>query len=600
MRHFSSRYGYILSLATIVAALLTGCGGSGGSGTNPPPPTITLTGAGFAGAQTNMGAYAIAGQQGFTFVVSGTGFTITSKIEWNGTPLTTSFADSADLNAPVTAAMVAVPGSASITVHDTATGATSNTLPFYIASPAAATAGVIQMITVAPDGTPANNSSLVEPSISATGRYVSFQSAATNLGAGPSSVYQQIYERDTCIGAPAGCTPSTIPISVTYDGSAPDHHSRTSSISGDGRYVAFDTDADNILPNSSACDTGLVYSSCVFVRDTCIGAPAGCTPSTIPVNVDANNNILGGNNPGISPDGRYVTFDYNPSDTSGDSLTGAPITYLRDTCLGAPPGCTPSTQVASQSAAGVIGNRGGGPQNVNTGGRYVVFEDFSTNLVPNDPNADGTIMLRDTCIGAPAGCAPSVTDESPGYGGAAPNNMPDGAAPSISADGRFVAYASDATNLVAQSVSWGTVYVRDNCFGAAAGCTPNTSLASIGNDGSLSNCGENNQSMSADGRFIAFASLASNLVPGDQFPACGWKDIFVRDTCFGAPAGCNPSTVRVSVTNYPYFDVESNAINDYPQISGDGHYLVFMSSSTNYLPTGGNGLLMVYLAATGF
>ncbi len=497
--------------------------------------------------------------------------------------------------------MVAAPGSARITVHDAATGVTSNALPFYIASPAAATAGVVQMITVAPDGTPANVSSLVAPSISATGRYVAFRSAATNLGAGVSSSYQQIYERDTCIGAPAGCTPSTIPISVTYDGSPPDHHSRTFSISGDGRYVAFDADADNILPNSSACDTGLVYSSCVFARDTCIGAPAGCIPSTIPVNVDGNNNVLGGNSPGISPDGRYVTFDYNPSDTSGNSLNGSPITYLRDTCLGAPPGCTPSTQVASQSATGVVGNEGGGPQNVSSGGRYVVFKDFSTNLIPGDPNADGTIMVRDTCIGAPAGCAPNVTDESLGYGGVAPNQTPDGeTVPSISGDGRFVVFASDATNLVAQSVSWMAAYVHDNCFGAPAGCTASTALASIGNDGSLPNCSTNNSSSSETGRFIAFASLASNLVPGDQFSACGWKDIYVRDTCFGAPAGCNPSTVRVSVTNYPYFDVESNAINDYPQIGGDGHYVVFMSSSTNYLATGGNGLLMVYLAKTGY
>jgi hypothetical protein len=98
----------------------------------------------------------------------------------------------------------------------------------------------------------------------------------------------------------------------------------------------------------------------------------------------------------------------------------------------------------------------------------------------------------------------------------------------------------------------------------------------------------------------AWLWLASNLVPGDTFAANGWKDIFVRDTCFGAPAGCTPSTVRVSVSNASYFAQQSNGINDYPHISADGHYVVFLSAATNYLSSGGNGYTMVYLAKTGF
>lgn len=75
----------------------------------------------------------------------------------------------------------------------------------------------------------------------------------------------------------------------------------------------------------------------------------------------------------------------------------------------------------------------------------------------------------------------------------------------------------------------------------------------------------------------------------------------MRDTCIGAPAGCTPSTVRVSVANYTNnFDTQADGISDYPQISGDGHYVVFMSSATNLLSTGGNGYEMVYLAKTGY
>lgn len=174
--------------------------------------------------------------------------------------------------------------------------------------------------------------------------------------------------------------------------------------------------------------------------------------------------------------------------------------------------------------------------------------------------------------------------------------------PPISGDGRVVAFSTNGTNLVSQSVmGFGNTYVHDTCNGVSSGCTPSTSLASLANDGSIANQGSNNEAMSADGRFVAFASLASNLVPGDTFAPAAWKDIFVRDTCFNAPMGCVPNTVRVSVTNTPNPQTESNAISDYPAISADGHYIVFLSAATNFLPgVTGNGHTMVYLAKTGF
>lgn len=537
----------------------------------------------------------VAGVPGFTLLASGTGFTATSVIEWNGNPLTTLFGTSTDINAQISAAMVAAPGTVSITVYDTASGATSNTLPFGIASPAAATAGVVQMITVAPDGTPANDDSLVAPAISATGRYISFQSAATNLGAGVTSGYQQIYERDTCIGAPAGCVPSTIPISVTYDGSPVNGHSRRSSISGDGRYVAFESSAGNILAESTICNA-YAGDACDYIRDTCIGAPAVCQPSTSMISSTLNGDPVGGGGPSISPDGRFVGFN------STGAAPGINNVFLRDTCNGAPAGCVPSTILISQSSTGTVGNANSDSLAVNSGGRFVVFGSYANNLIPNDTSIWSDFFLRDTCIGAPAGCVPSTTRENVTTNGAQGNGGVDFyLPPAISSDGRFLAMSTDDTNLFSVADPNGGVILRDTCFGAPAGCTPATSLASIGNDGSIPNLAGGMAAMSADGRFIAFPSLASNLVPGDTFPPGGWEDIFVHDTCFGAPAGCAPSTVRVSVANYANnFATQSNAVNDYPQISGDGHYVVFMSSSTNYLASGGNGHEMVYLAKTGY
>jgi hypothetical protein len=171
----------------------------------------------------------------------------------------------------------------------------------------------------------------------------------------------------------------------------------------------------------------------------------------------------------------------------------------------------------------------------------------------------------------------------------------------LSSDGRFLAFSTLAYNLVSQPANvFGGIYLRDTCNGATSGCTPMTNLVGVGNDGSLPNAGGNNTSISATGRYIAFASLASNLAPGDTFAPNSWKDIFVRDTCFGVTTGCTPSTVRVSVSNWSYLGQQSNAINDYPRISADGHYVVFLSASTNYLSSSSNGNSMVYLTKTGF
>jgi Tol biopolymer transport system component len=571
-----------------------GSGGSGGGGTG----SATLAQVGSLGATYSGGSWVVAGEGGFTLLANGTGFTSSSVIQWNATSLTTQFGSSTDINAPVTAAMIAQPGTVSITVHDTAANTTTAALPFGIASPAAATAGVIALITVAPGGAPANNNSLVEPSISATGRYVSFQSSATNLGAGITSGYQQIYERDTCIGAPSGCLPSTIPISVTYDGSPVDNPSRDSSVSDDGRYVAFDSQASNII----ASEPSFCYSTpgdvCAYLRDTCVGATSECTPSTTLVSSLLDGEPAGGGNPTISPDGRYV--GYNSTGTS----SGTNNVYLTDTCNSAPAGCVPGTILISQSSIGVIGDTTSGFQDVNSGGRYVSFVSYAKNLLSSTSNAGNPdLFLRDTCISAPAACIPTTLQEDVSTSGVPANGgaLDTFSNPSISSDGRFLSFTTLATNLVTQNVNgYGNVYLRDTCNGATVPCTPSTVIASLGNDGSISNAGENNSSISATGRFVAFASLASNLVPGDTFGPGGWKDIFVRDTCFGSPAGCTPGTVRVSVSNSTGFAVQSNGINDYPRISKDGHYVVFLSASTNYLSVPGNGYDMVFIAKTGW
>jgi hypothetical protein len=303
----------------------------------------------------------------------------------------------------------------------------------------------------------------------------------------------------------------------------------------------------------------------------------------------------------MSPDGRFVAFQSNVANLAGGAPGGYPITYLRDTCTGAPAGCTPATILIAQSTAGTPADSNSIAEMVSANGRYVTFSSYAHNLGGLNSGNQPGVFLRDTCINVPTGCTPSTVKSDVSTTGQMANDaVAVGFGPAINADGRFVAFSSNATNLVSQSIPGG-VFLRDTCNGVTSGCTPTTSVASLGNDGSVPDATQNNETMSADGRFVAFASLANNLVPGDTFPINGWKDIFVRDTCQGVPAGCAPSTVRVSMTNSPSFATESNAINDYPVISADGHYVAFMSASTNLLPgVSGNGHTMVFMAKTGF
>jgi Tol biopolymer transport system component len=482
----------------------------------------------------------------------------------------------------------------SITVKDTASGSVSNAMSFGIASPATATAGVVQLVTIGTDGTPGNDDSLVAPSISATGRFIAFQSAATNLVSGPASGFQEIYERDTCIGATGACTPSTTRISVTFDGSSVNGHSRDSAISSDGRYVAFDSDATNILP---ICGS----TACIYLRDTCIGAGASCAPSTIAVSLDFSGKPIPGGVPSITPEGRFVVFASAGSGVSAPDTSGVVNVFQRDTCIGAPLGCAPSTSLISQSTGGTSANGKSVPQVITPTGRFVAFQSWASNLVPEYSGQAPADFVRDTCLGASAGCSPSTYQVDLSSSGALPNgpvfNLE---SPAISPNGRLIAFSSGATNLVSANAGAGDVYVRDTCIGSVTGCTVSTSLVSVANDGSIENCGSDTPTMSASGRFVAFESIATNLVPGDTFPECSFKEVYVRDTCFGAAKGCSQSTVKVSVGNASYPAAQANQFSWYPAMSADGHYIVFLSNATNFLPNSGNGHNMVFLARTGF
>ena len=169
----------------------------------------------------------------------------------------------------------------------------------------------------------------------------------------------------------------------------------------------------------------------------------------------------------------------------------------------------------------VDGNEGNGSSSgaaISADGRFVAFESSATNLVPGDTNADYDVFVRDRQTG---------TTERVSVGSTGNEGNGTSSRPAISADGRFVMFQSTATNLVPGAANgryWSDVFVHDRQTGT-------TERVSVASDGTQENVSSHSPAMSANGRFVAFDSFASNLVPGDTN---GANDVFVHDR--GAPA----------------------------------------------------------------
>jgi hypothetical protein len=173
--------------------------------------------------------------------------------------------------------------------------------------------------------------------------------------------------------------------------------------------------------------------------------------------------------------------------------------------------------------------------------RYGVFVLASPDGSTETPGATQNVFVNDTCHGVASGCTPSTALVSIGTN-SNPGNA-DSISPSISTDisanGRYVAFLSSATNLVTGDTN-GVMdaFVRDTCAGVSSGCTPSTQLVSVATNGTQANGATTSATISATGRYITFESSATNLgSTSSASPA-----IYLRDTCAGAPSGCVPST----------------------------------------------------------
>jgi Tol biopolymer transport system component len=257
--------------------------------------------------------------------------------------------------------------------------------------------------------------------------------------------------------------------------------------------------------------------------------------------------------PGISADGRFVAFATRSRLVRGDTNNKQDV-YVRDRQTGI-------TRRVSIGNHGAHGNSDSGQSwvgrpSLTPHAGTVAFASSATNLVHADHNG-----VLDVFVRTPAGLTQRVSISSAETGADAESRKP-----VISANGRYVAFDSEATNLVAGAVGL-EVYVRDRIEGT-------TELVSVGNDGSL--LAGSDPAMSADGRYVAF---------GAQLPT---RDVYMRDRLTGTT-----SLVSTDDSGTP-----GNSMSIYPAIAAEGHQVAFPSDATNLVPGDANGVRDVFIRHT--
>jgi hypothetical protein len=338
------------------------------------------------------------------------------------------------------------------------------------------------------------------PGINGDGHLVAFSSRATNLVAEDTGGTENVYVYDLQQNA-------IELISRGIDG-PPNGASTLPKLSADGRYVVFQSIATNLIPNDSN------GRSKIFIFDRTAGQM-----TLVSVGFDGspvNGNSITAN---ISEDGHAVAFA-----SRATNLVATPATTGTFEQIFVTQWQTPSTQLASVSSAGQPGNAISFLPDLNRDGTQVAFKSEAFNLVPNDTNGWPDVFVRDSTTGI----TQRVSVDS--FGNQA-NGLSGG--PGISADGRFVAFPSFASNLVPEDGNGQSdVYVYDRFPpGRPQG---QIAIVTVGLDGKQPNNGVSDfpVTISADGRWIGFASAASNLVPNDfnnsldAFLACNPFDTF--------------------------------------------------------------------------
>jgi len=318
------------------------------------------------------------------------------------------------------------------------------------------------------------------PSVSADGRYVAFSSLANDIVGASTLNRLHIYRKDLLTGAIERC-------SIGLGGAEANENSVETSITPDGRYIAFSSVATNLVPNDTL---GLID---IFRFDIVTKATVRCSTSA------AGGEANGGSDlPSISASGRYVTFTSLATNIIAGTTPGRQHIYRKDLN-------TQAIELCSNSEAGTEADNSSGWPSISADGRFVAFMNPATNLVPNDTNTVEDIFRKDLLTKQVVRCS---TDSTNGQS----NNV--SIFPSINSSGRFVTFMSAATNLVPGDTNAFTDVFRKDLL------TSQTVRCSITATGTEPNANQLFTAISADGKYVAFVSQATNLTPAPP-PAAG-------------------------------------------------------------------------------
>lgn len=394
-----------------------------------------------------------------------------------------------------------------------------------------------ERVSVTSDGTEGDSGSF-DPTVSADGRYVVYLSYATNLVPGDTNGVPDlfVFDREARI---------TERVSVASDDTQANDLSDGADLSADGRYVVYTSIASNLVPG----DTNNASDVFLYDRQT-------ATIERVSVAGDGIQGNDGSFAPKISADGRYVAYLSNASNLVPGDTNGFADIFVFDRE-------TRTTERLPVAGDGAEPNGGTGFPALSADGRYVVFSSYASNLVPGDTNDNTDIFVFDR--------ETRTTDRVSVASGDVQSGGRDfiGSA-SISADGRYVAYASDASDLVPGDTNGNPFEISADIF-VFDRVTRTTERVSVASDGTQANNHSFGPQISADGRYVAFSSAASNLVPDDTN---GFPDVFVFDRE-------SHITQRVSVAS------DGTQVIGYsfePSISADGQYVAFQSGASDLVP----------------
>ncbi|PYJ56499.1 MAG: hypothetical protein DME24_22060 [Verrucomicrobia bacterium] len=428
------------------------------------------------------------------------------------------------------------------------------------------------LVSVSMDGATSGNGGSDWPTMTPDGRWVAFVSKATNLVAGASNNLGDIYARDLVSGTTIWVGTNVAAIMSGVNSQSHPINSYNPVVSDNGNYVAFKSVGAALLVLRHNLQTGatdLVSTNTVgntlgfddpsgpdmtpdgrFIAFT-EARGAGGTGLTDVYLWDAQNgtkslvsaNLSGtissnafSDTPAVSADGRFVAFVSDASDLVTNAADGSYQVYLRDVLNGT------TKLVSADTSGGVSGDTGGAIPTMTADGRSVAFDSFDGDYVANDNNNAYDVFVRDTTTdtaelisqAAPtcdlqSGTNVLVSVNSAGTGSA--NGF--SGSPAISADGRFVAFVSDAGDLTPDQTNRAdNIYLRDLQSGT-------TQLVSVSTNGTGGNAASSAPAIGSGGRYVAFVSQASNLVPNDFNNSSDvfWRDLQTGTTVSVTPAG---------------------------------------------------------------